>query len=118
MPEAGLNLAQAVIYLARAPKSNSVVVALGRAQADVRSGVAQEVPMHLRDAHYKSAGSLGHGEGYVYPHDDPSGVVSQQYRPEALEGRVYYEPSRHGAEGGGGGAGAGRSGAGGSGSEY
>jgi putative ATPase len=114
-PEAALNLAQAVIYLARAPKSNSVVVALGRAQADVRSGVAQEVPMHLRDAHYKSAGSLGHGEGYVYPHDDPSGVVSQQYRPEALEGRVYYEPSRHGAEGGGGGGSGGASGAGGAG---
>jgi putative ATPase len=99
LPEAALNLAEAVIYLARAPKSNAVVVALGRAQADVRSTVAQEVPSHLRDAHYKSAASLGHGEGYVYPHDDPSGVVAQQYRPDALEGRVYYEPSEHGAEG-------------------
>jgi putative ATPase len=107
MPEAGLNLAQAVIYLARAPKSNSVVVALGRAQADVRSGVAQEVPMHLRDAHYKSAGSIGHGEGYVYPHDDPSGAATQRYRPEALEGRVYYEERRDGAEGGGAGDGGG-----------
>ena len=114
MPEAGLNLAQAVIYLARAPKSNSVVVALGRAQADVRSGVPQEVPMHLRDAHYKSAGSIGHGEGYIYPHDDATGVVTQQYRPEALEGRVYYEASRHGAEGGGGGGGQSGDGAGGS----
>ena len=62
-------------------------------------GVTQEVPTHLRDAHYKGAAALGHGEGYVYPHDDPSGVVGQQYRPEALEGRVYYEPSPHGAEG-------------------
>ncbi len=100
LPEAALNLAEAVIYLARAPKSNSVVMALGRAVADVRSGLVQEVPMHLRDAHYKSARSIGHGEGYVYPHDDPSGVVAQQYRPEALEGHVYYEPSPHGAESG------------------
>ena len=98
LPEAALNLAEAVIYLARAPKSNSVVVALGRAQQDVRSAVSQEVPTHLRDAHYKGAARLGHGEGYVYPHDDPAGVVAQQYRPDALEGRVYYEPSSHGAE--------------------
>jgi putative ATPase len=99
LPEAALNLAEAVIYLARAPKSNSVIVALGRAQEDVRSGAVQEVPAHLRDSHYKAAGSLGHGEGYVYPHDDPTGVVAQQYRPEALEGHVYYEPTSHGAEG-------------------
>jgi putative ATPase len=98
LPEAALNLAEAVIYLARAPKSNAVVAALGRAQADVRSGAVQEVPMHLRDAHYRSASSIGHGSGYVYPHDDPSGVVAQQYRPEALEGHVYYVPSGHGAE--------------------
>jgi putative ATPase len=102
LPEAALNLAEAVIYLARAPKSNSVVVALGRAQADVRSSVSQEVPTHLRDAHYKGAATLGHGEGYVYPHDDPTGTVAQQYRPDALEGHVYYEPSPHGAEGTGG----------------
>jgi putative ATPase len=93
LPEAALNLAEAVIYLARAPKSNAVVVALGRAQADVRSGLPQEVPTHLRDAHYKAASSIGHGEGYVYPHDDPSGTVAQQYRPDALEGHVYYEPT-------------------------
>jgi putative ATPase len=98
LPEAALNLAEAVIYLARAPKSNSVVVALGRANEDVRSGAQQEVPNHLRDSHYKGAESLGHGQGYVYPHGDPSGVVAQQYRPEALEGHVYYEPSPHGAE--------------------
>jgi putative ATPase len=99
LPEAALNLAEAVIYLARAPKSNSVIVALGRAQEDVRSGAQQEVPNHLRDSHYKGAASLGHGEGYVYPHADASGAVDQQYRPEALEGHVYYEPSPHGAEG-------------------
>jgi putative ATPase len=99
LPEAALNLAEAVVYLARAPKSNSVTVALGRAQEDVRSGAQQEVPTHLRDSHYKGAASLGHGAGYVYPHDDPTGVVAQQYRPEALEGHVYYEPSPHGAEG-------------------
>jgi putative ATPase len=93
LPEAALNLAEAVIYLSRAPKSNAVVVALGRAQADVRSGLPQEVPTHLRDAHYKAASSIGHGEGYVYPHDDPSGTVRQQYRPDALEGHVYYEPT-------------------------
>jgi putative ATPase len=99
LPEAALNLAEAVIYLARAPKSNSVIVALGRAQEDVRSGAQQEVPNHLRDSHYKGASSLGHGEGYVYPHADASGAADQQYRPEALEGHVYYEPSSHGAEG-------------------
>jgi putative ATPase len=93
LPEAALNLAEAVIYLAGAPKSNAVLVALGRAQADVRSGASQEVPMHLRDSHYKGAAGLGHGEGYVYPHDDPSGATGQQYRPDALEGRVYFETS-------------------------
>ncbi|HWE66969.1 MAG TPA: replication-associated recombination protein A [Acidimicrobiales bacterium] len=92
LPEAALNLAEAVIYLARAPKSNAVIVALGRAQEDVRGGLPQEVPMHLRDAHYKSAGSIGHGEGYIYPHGDPPGAGNQQYRPEALEGHVYFEP--------------------------
>ena len=102
LPEAALNLAEAVIYLARAPKSNAVAVALGRAQVDVRSSVSQEVPVHLRDAHYKGAATLGHGEGYRYPHDDPSGVVRQQYRPDALEDRVYYEPTPRDAEGAGG----------------
>ena len=110
LPEAALNLAEAVIYLARAPKSNAVVVALSRAQADVRSSVSQEVPTHLRDAHYKGAATLGHGDGYVYPHDDPSGVVPQQYRPDALEGRVYYEPTPRDAAGAGTGEGEGNPG--------
>jgi putative ATPase len=63
--------------------------------------VNQEVPSHLRDAHYKGAARLGHGEGYVYPHDDPSGAAGQQYRPEALEGRVYYQPSSEDRDPGG-----------------
>jgi putative ATPase len=98
LPEASLNLAQAVVHLACAPKSNRVTVALSRAREDVRTGGTQAVPPHLRDAHYRAAAGLGHGEGYVYPHDDPSGWVDQRYRPEELEGHVYYEPSEHGAE--------------------
>jgi putative ATPase len=99
LPEAQLNLAQAVIHLATAPKSNSVTTSLGRAQDDVRTQPAGEVPVHLRDAHYQGAAKLGHGAGYVYPHDDPRGWVPQQYRPDALQERPYYEPSPHGYEG-------------------
>ena len=97
LPEAALNLAHAVVYLATAPKSNRVTVALGRAREDVRSRRG-EVPPHLRDAHYSGAKGLGHGEGYEYPHDDPRGWSSQQYRPEEVRGNVYYEPSPHGVE--------------------
>ena len=98
LPEAGLNLAQAVVHLATAPKSNRAAVALWRAQADVRDLPPGEVPAHLRDASYGAAAHLGHGVDYQYPHDDPRGWVPQQYRPDALEGRRYYEPSGHGAE--------------------
>lgn len=98
LPEAQLNLAHAVVHLATAPKSNRVTVALGRAQYDVRERAGGEVPIHLRDGHYKGAKSLGHGQGYEYPHEQPEGWVDQQYRPTELEGRVYYEPSPHGAE--------------------
>jgi putative ATPase len=98
LPEAALNLAHAVVYLSLAPKSNRVTVALGRAQADVRSAARGDVPAHLRDAHYRGAATLGHGEGYQYPHDAPDGWVAQQYRPESVEGNVYYDPSDHGAE--------------------
>jgi putative ATPase len=91
LPEAAINLAHAVIYLAQAPKSNKVIVALGRASDDVKQGRGGEVPMHLRDAHYRSAAKLGHGEGYKYPHDDPRGWVEQEYRPENAAGRVYYD---------------------------
>jgi putative ATPase len=98
LPEAQLNLAHAVVHLATAPKSNRVTVALGRARSDVREQAPGEVPMHLRDAHYQGARSLGHGDGYDYPHDDERGWVPQQYRPDGLEGRVYYVPSDHGDE--------------------
>ena len=98
LPEAQLNLAEAVIYLATAPKSNRAALAIWRAREDVRKGPSAEVPVHLRDAHYQGAKTLGHGKGYAYPHDDPSGWVDQQYVPAELEGRRYYEPSPHGRE--------------------
>ncbi len=98
LPEARINLAQAVIHLSLAPKSNSVVKAIGAAQADVRAGLAGTVPAHLRDASYRGAARLGHGRGYRYPHDYPEGVVAQGYAPDPVAGRRYYEPSRHGAE--------------------
>jgi putative ATPase len=98
LPEAQLNLAQAVVHLATAPKSNRVMVALSRAAADVQDQPAGNVPAHLRDASYRSARRIGHGVGYRYPHDDPRGWLAQQYRPDHLEGRRYYEPSDHGVE--------------------
>ena len=98
LPEAQLNLAQAVVHLATAPKSNRVMVGLSRAAADVNDQPAGAVPAHLRDASYRSARRLGHGAGYRYPHDDPRGWLPQQYRPDHLEGRRYYEPSDHGEE--------------------
>jgi putative ATPase len=98
LPEAALNLAQCVVYLATAPKSNRVTVALGRARDDVRAGTRGEVPNHLRDGHSPNAAARLGGSTYRYPHDDPEGWVDQQYRPEELEGHVYYEPSAHGAE--------------------
>jgi putative ATPase len=98
LPEARINLAQAVIHLSLAPKSNSVVRAIGAAQADIQAGLAGSVPAHLRDSSYRGAARLGHGRGYLYPHDFPEGVVAQAYAPDAVAGRRYYEPSRHGAE--------------------
>jgi putative ATPase len=98
LPEARLNLAQATIHLSLAPKSNAVITAIGAASADVQAGLAGPVPPHLRDAHYPGAQRLGHGQGYSYPHDDPAGVVPQQYAPDAIAGRTYYHPTRHGAE--------------------
>jgi len=98
LPEARLNLAQATIHLTLAPKSNSVIRAIGAAADDIRAGRSGPVPAHLRDASYRGAARLGHGKGYVYPHDFPEGVVRQDYLPEAAAGRRYYEPSRHGAE--------------------
>ena len=98
LPEARINLAQAVIHLALAPKSNAVIKAIGAAQADVRAGLIGPVPAHLRDAHYAGAKRLGHGDGYVYPHDLPEGIVAQQYAPDVINGRTYYEATTHGME--------------------
>ena len=96
LPEARLNLAEAAIYLARAPKSNSVIVSLGKAQEDAAS--SDPVPLHLRDAHYPAAKRLGHGKGYKYPHDYTGRRVDQQYRPARFQGNRYYEPSGEGEE--------------------
>jgi len=98
MPEARIVLAQAVVHLALAPKSNASYLAIGAALADVRAGLAGPVPLHLRDAHYPGAARHGHGKGYRYAHDDPRGVVEQQYAPDALVDRTYYMPSDRGFE--------------------
>ncbi len=97
LPEARLNLAQAAVYLARAPKSNASYVALGRATADVRERGHLKPPAALRSAAYPGAKALGRGKGYVYPHDDPEGFAVDCL-PEELQGTVYYEPSGNGAE--------------------
>src|SRR5690349_4162519 len=97
-PEARLTLAQAVIHLATSPKSNAVITAINAAEADVRAGKIGAVPPSLRDAHYAGAKKLGHGHDYKYSHDDPRGIVPQQFAPDEVDGAVYYEPSRHGAE--------------------
>ncbi len=103
LPEAQLNLAQAVVYLATAPKSNRVAIGIWSAREDIRKGVTSEVPAHLRDGHYQAAKEFGHGVGYIYPHDDPRGWVSQQYLPDEAKGSIsrqteYYTPSEHGLE--------------------
>jgi putative ATPase len=97
LPEARLNLAQAAIYLARAPKSNASYVALKEASADVREHGQARPPDSLRDTHYYGAKKLGRGKGYVYPHDDPSGF-DLEFLPEELRGRTYYRPSGSGEE--------------------
>ena len=98
LPEARINLAQAVIHISLAPKSNAVIKAIGAADADVRNGLIGAVPAHLRDAHYPGAGKVGHGEGYLYPHDFDGGIVPQRYAPDPVADRRYYQPSRHGLE--------------------
>ncbi|MWV57893.1 replication-associated recombination protein A [Rathayibacter sp. VKM Ac-2754] len=98
MPEGRIPLAQAVVHLATAPKSNASYSAIDLAIADVRAGKAGRVPAHLRDAHYPGAKRLGHGKGYRYPHDADLGVLEQQYLPDALEGARYYRPTEHGNE--------------------
>ncbi|WP_397180299.1 replication-associated recombination protein A [Nocardioides sp. zg-1228] len=100
MPEARINLAQATIHLAVAPKSNAVITAIDAALSDVRAGKIGQVPSHLRDAHYGGATDLGHGKGYAYPHDKPFGVAEQQYLPDVLADASYYRPTSLGAEAG------------------
>ena len=98
MPEGRIPLAEATAYLATTAKSNAAYLAIDRAIADVRAGGFGRVPAHLRDAHYPGAKRLGHGKGYVYPHDLEVGVAAQQYLPDDLRGRHYYEPTGRGLE--------------------
>lgn len=98
MPEARLALAQATIHLATAPKSGAVIAALSAATADINAGAAGAVPPHLRDGHYAGAAKLGNAQNYRYPHEAADGVLAQQYPPDELVGRDYYQPSMHGNE--------------------
>ncbi|MFJ6427947.1 replication-associated recombination protein A [Microbacterium maritypicum] len=98
MPEGRIPLAEATVYLATTAKSNAAYVGIDAAIADIRAGGFGRVPLHLRDAHYPGAKRLGHGRGYVYSHDSEFGVVPQQYLPDELDGRHYYEPKNLGAE--------------------
>jgi putative ATPase len=98
MPEARLNLAQATIALAVAPKSNAVIKAIEAASADVRAGKIGPVPAHLRDAHYAGSKKLGHGASYAYSHDAPYGIAEQQYAPDVVLDATYYQPTKLGAE--------------------
>jgi putative ATPase len=98
LPECSLNLAQAAVYLALAPKSNASHKALGRARGEVRENGAQAPPDYLRDAHYPGAAELGRGEGYRYAHDEPGGVSDQPLLPEGLRDRRFYAPTDRGFE--------------------
>lgn len=98
LPEAKIPLAQAVCYIANAPKSNSCYIAIARAIEDVRTKNCGQVPKHLRDAHYPGAAKLGNGSGYLYPHDYPAGYVNQQYLPDEIKDANYYKPKHIGEE--------------------
>ena len=98
MPEAGLSLSQAIIFLCESPKSNSVVLARDAAFADAEQSYDEPVPIYLRDTAYRGAKQLGHGVGYKYPHDYPGHWVAQEYMPPSLRGRRYYTPSSLGSE--------------------
>ncbi len=98
MPEGRIPLAEATVYLATTAKSNAAYLAIDKAIADVRAGGFGRVPTHLRDAHYPGAKRLGHGKGYIYPHDLEVGVATQQHLPDPLVGRRYYEPTGRGLE--------------------
>lgn len=97
MPEARIPLAEAVLYIATAPKSNSVVVAIDKSLEAVKETAGKGVPVHLRDSHYKGAAALGHGKGYKYPHDYPGGYVQQEYLPPGVAGD-FYSPKGYGYE--------------------
>lgn len=98
MPEARIILAQAVTYVASAPKSNSAITAIDEAMESVRNEKISGIPTHLQDAHYKSASKLGHGVGYQYAHAFPNHYVEQQYLPDELVGRAFYRPTKNGYE--------------------
>jgi putative ATPase len=98
VPECALNLAQAAVYLALAPKSNASYKGLAEARAEIRHDGARTPPDHLRDAHYPGASELGRGEGYRYAHDEPDGVGDQRLLPEGLEERRFYAPTDRGFE--------------------
>ncbi|MCW4464784.1 replication-associated recombination protein A [Glutamicibacter sp. MNS18] len=98
MPEARIMLGHATVHLATAPKSNAAYNAMNQALADVQEGKGAKVPDHLRDAHYPGAKALGHGVGYIYSHDAPHSIASQQYAPDDLLGVDYYRPTANGAE--------------------
>lgn len=99
LPEAQIILAEAVTYVASAPKSNAACMAIFEALEAVQNQKTMPVPVHLQDSHYKGAAKLGHGQGYRYPHDYPSNYVNQQYLPEGMEGRSFYHPTENGYEG-------------------
>ncbi|MDN4526274.1 AAA family ATPase [Fictibacillus fluitans] len=98
MPEARIPLAEAVVYLATAPKSNAVIMGIDKAMQAVKNEKSGQVPIHLRDAHYKGASELGHGKEYKYPHNYPDGYVVQQYLPDHLKNKKFYDPTPRGYE--------------------
>lgn len=98
LPEARIPIAQAIIHIATAPKSNSVVKAIDQAMATVEQTQAEPVPKHLRDSHYSGAKKLGHGDGYLYPHDYPYHYVKQQYMPNNVKDQIFYQPTEQGRE--------------------
>lgn len=98
LPEARIPMTQAIIYICKAPKSNSVIMSVEGAFADACAGEVPSVPMHLRDCHYKGAKQMGYGVGYKYPHDYEGHVVEQRYMPKKMVGRVYYKPSGMGED--------------------
>jgi putative ATPase len=98
LPEAQLTLSQAVAYLAAAPKSNAATIAIGRVMEELKTHGVKPVPLHLRDSHYPGGKAMGHGRGYLYPHDFPNHHVPQQYLPDGVQGTPFYEPTEEGAE--------------------